>query len=199
VFHSRTSGARNVDKLFFILKVDRYGFPKKHVETRYTEHVFLHLVHLVGSAGHILHSRVSGARNIDTLFFMLELARWGLHKKRARTRYAKLVFLHPVGSTCHVVHFSASGARNVDAQFFMLRWDRYGFNKKHAGSRYTELCFCTQLDLSVTWCIPTRSGREMSTHYFSCSGGPGGVSIKSAPGHVASNMCFCFWRDLWVT
>jgi hypothetical protein len=27
-------------------------------------------------------------------------------------------------------------------------------------------------------------------HYFSCSGGPGGVSIKSAPEHITPNLCF---------
>jgi hypothetical protein len=27
-------------------------------------------------------------------------------------------------------------------------------------------------------------------HYFSCSGGPGSVSIKSTPGHVITNLCF---------
>jgi hypothetical protein len=27
-------------------------------------------------------------------------------------------------------------------------------------------------------------GREMSTNYFSYSGGPGALSIKSVPGHV---------------
>jgi hypothetical protein len=29
-------------------------------------------------------------------------------------------------------------------------------------------------------CILVHLGREMSTHYFSCLGGPGAVSIKSA-------------------
>jgi hypothetical protein len=48
-----------------MLRWDRYGFDKKRVRTRYGELVFLHLV---GSAGHVVHS---GARNIDALFFML--------------------------------------------------------------------------------------------------------------------------------
>jgi hypothetical protein len=35
-----------------------------------------------------------------------------------------------------------------------------------------------------------RPGRETSTHYFSCSGGPAAVYIKSAQGHVTQNLCF---------
>jgi hypothetical protein len=44
-----------------------------------------------------------------------------------------------------------------------------------------------------------RPGNEMSTNYFSCSGGPSAVFIKSAPGHNALNLCFSIRRDLWVT
>jgi hypothetical protein len=33
-------------------------------------------------------------------------------------------------------------------------------------------------------------GCEMSMHYFSCSGGSGAISIKSAPGDVTPNLCF---------
>jgi hypothetical protein len=46
----------------------RCGFHKKGVDTHYTEIVFLHLV---GSTGHVVHSRASGARNIDALFSCL--------------------------------------------------------------------------------------------------------------------------------
>jgi hypothetical protein len=41
-------------------------------------------------------------------------------------------------------------------------------------------------------------GREMSTHYFSCSAGPGAIFIKSAPRHIAPNFCFYIWWDLWL-
>jgi hypothetical protein len=36
-----------------------------------------------------------------------------------------------------------------------------------------------------------RPGRITLTHYFSCLGGPGAVSIKSALGHVTPNLYFC--------
>jgi hypothetical protein len=40
-------------------------------------------------------------------------------------------------------------------------------------------------------------GCETSTHYFSFSGGPGVVSVKSLLGHVIANLCFYIRWDLW--
>jgi hypothetical protein len=89
-----------------MLQWDRYNFDKKHFRTRCVELVFWHSV---GSAGHIVQSGKSGARNVDTLFFMPRWDWYGFDKKFIGTRYAELLFLHPVGSVGQVVHFGASG------------------------------------------------------------------------------------------
>jgi hypothetical protein len=39
-------------------------------------------------------------------------------------------------------------------------------------------------------CISVCPWREMSTYYFSRSGGPGAVSVKSTLGHVRKNLWF---------
>jgi hypothetical protein len=51
--HSGASEPRKDDAQLFMLGRDRYRFHKKRVGTRYAELVFFHLV---GSAGHVVHS-----------------------------------------------------------------------------------------------------------------------------------------------
>jgi hypothetical protein len=92
--------------------------------------------------GHVVHPRVFWSRNIGALFFMLEWAWCGFHKKCARTLYVKHVFLQPVGSADHVVHFSASGARNGDALFSCSAWPGVVSIKSVPGHAMSNMCFC---------------------------------------------------------
>jgi hypothetical protein len=48
--------------------------------------------HPVRSTGCIVHSGVSGVRNVDALFFMFLCAQCGFHKRRARICYPNLCF-----------------------------------------------------------------------------------------------------------
>jgi hypothetical protein len=138
-----------------------------------------------------VHSGAFRVQNIDALFFMLRWARCGFHKKHTGTRYAELVFLHLVGSVGHVLDSDASATQNVIALFVKLGWDRFGFDKKCTGIRYAELVFLHPV-ASVGGVVHSDASRAcILLHYFSCSGGPGVVSIKNPLGHVALILCFC--------
>jgi hypothetical protein len=62
----------------------------------------------MGFIGHVVHSGVSGPRNVDPLFFLLGWDWYGFDKKQVGRCYAELVFLHPVRPVGHVVHSGAS-------------------------------------------------------------------------------------------
>jgi hypothetical protein len=83
---------------------------------------------------------VTGAQNIDALFFMLVWARCGFQKKHSERHYVKLVFLYLMGSIGHILHYSASEARNVDALCFILGWARCGFHKKTPRETLSQTC-----------------------------------------------------------
>jgi hypothetical protein len=156
--------------------------------THYAELVFLHLA---GFGGHVVHSGAPGARNVETLFFILRWNRHEIHKKRVRTSYAKTEFLHPVGIVGHIVHKGASEFRNIDALFSCLSGTNTDSTNSALGHITSNLCFFNRCNLWVTYCILVCPGRETMTHYFSCSGGPDAYSIKCTPGHLTLNSCFC--------
>jgi hypothetical protein len=62
-----------------------------------------------------------------------------------------------------------------------------------------ELVFCIQIDQWITYYVQLRQGRETLMNYFSCSSGLGADPIKSAPGHVTGNLCFCSLCNLHFT
>jgi hypothetical protein len=66
----------------------------------------------------------------------------------------------------------------------MLGSDRYGFDKKHTELHYAKHVFLHPVG-SVGHIVRCGvSGHETSMHYFSCSGGPGIDSLKSALEHI---------------
>jgi hypothetical protein len=91
----------------FLAWVGLVRIPQKCVGTNYAEFVFLHMV---VSAGHVVHSSDSGVQNIDALFFMLRWDWCGLYKKCVTTSNIELVCLHLVGYAGRAVHYGASGA-----------------------------------------------------------------------------------------
>jgi hypothetical protein len=63
-------------------------------------------------------------------------------------------------------------------------------------TRYARLVFLNLMGYAGHIMYSGASGRDMSTNYFSCSGGPGVVSIKCVLGHIMLNLCICILRDL---
>jgi hypothetical protein len=132
-----SSVARNVDILFFRVGWAQCRFHKKRVRTRYAEPLFLYLVE---SAHHRVHSGVSGARNVDTIF-QARVGPMQITQKEHRDTLRQTCVLHPVGSTVHILYSSAPGARDVDPVFFRLGGDWYGFHKNRLKTRHADLVF----------------------------------------------------------
>jgi hypothetical protein len=125
---------------------DRYKLHKNCAGTHYVNTLFLHLV---GFACHVVHSGASGARNIDTLFFMLEWDQYGFNKKCIGTCYAELLFLHPAGSTGHVVHFVRPGSEWPTHYFSSSGGTGTDLTKSALGHIMLNLCFRIWWDLWV--------------------------------------------------
>jgi hypothetical protein len=71
--------------------------------------------------------------------------------------------------------------------------------KNTLGHVTLNLCFYIRWDMRVLYCIAVHPVRELSTRYFSCSGGTDTDPIKNASGHLTPNLCFCIRWYLWVT
>jgi hypothetical protein len=108
------------------------------------------VLHPVGSASHVVHSRGSGAQNLNALFSCRGGTSCGLHKKRVATRYAEHVFFHPVGSAGPIVDSNAFGERNLDAHFSCSCGTSTYFIKSTLGHVTMNLCFCIRCDFWVT-------------------------------------------------
>jgi hypothetical protein len=87
-------------RTFFLASVGPVRIPQKCVGTPYFKFVFLHLV---VSAGHVVHSGVFAARSVDALYFMLGWDLCNFHKKPVGRSYVEHVFLRMVGYAGHVV------------------------------------------------------------------------------------------------
>jgi hypothetical protein len=200
VVHSGASEARNIDVLFFMHGVGPALIARKvcwnTLHQTSTEYMVLHLM---GYAGHVGHCSVFGARNAETLFFMLMSVRYGFDKKHIGTHYTEFMFLHPTGSAGHVVHSGLSAAQNIDAVFFMLRWAWCRFDKKHVKAHYAEHVFLHPVG-SERHIVHSGASRtwNIDAIFFKLEVGPVRIPQKNAPGYFTLNMCFCIQWDLQV-
>jgi hypothetical protein len=175
---SDVSGVRKADAQFFTLGWARCGSQKKDAGTHHAKIVCFASGVICGSC-----SAVCASRRVkrQCSIFHARVGRCWSHKKHARTCHNELVFLHPVQVVGHLVRSGASGVRNVNT-----------IPQKSASGHVTlNLCFCIRCVLRVMQSVLVCPAREMSTHNFLCSGGPGVDPTKSVPGHVMPNLWFC--------
>jgi hypothetical protein len=77
-------------------------------------------------------------------------------------------------------------------------WDRFRLHKKRAKTHYDKLLFL-QLVGSAGHVVHSGASRaQLIDVLFSCSGGTGSGSTKSALGHVIMELCSCIRWDLLV-
>jgi hypothetical protein len=67
-----------------------------------------------------------------------------------------------------------------------------------AGTCYTELVFLHPISSAYDIMRLGASRREMSRHYFSCSGEPTTLPIKGVLGLISTHLCFSIRCDLQV-
>jgi hypothetical protein len=93
-------GVKHGDTIFHA-RVGPMWFPQKARRDTLCQTCFFHSAR---SVGHVVHSGVSKAQNIGTLFFVLGRAQCGFQKMCTQTLDSKIVFLHPVRYACQAVH-----------------------------------------------------------------------------------------------
>jgi hypothetical protein len=93
----------------------------------------------------------------------------------------------------HVVHSGASGHETSTHYFLCLVVPGAVSIKKRARTSYTELMFLHLVGSAGHIVQSYLAVVQNVNALLFMLGGPGAVSIKSTPGHVTLNLCFCIW------